>query len=60
MMFVVNVLTRKKDYGPSQPNLGKEPTPLENYLHIGKLESIPRIPKGVLKCSKHNPNAQEA
>ena len=27
---------------------------------MDKPEAPPRIPKGVLKCSGHNPNAQEA
>ena len=27
-------------------------------LHIEKLEPLPRIPKGVIKCSTHNPNAR--
>jgi hypothetical protein len=29
-------------------------------LQIEKLEPLPRIPKGVLKCSTHNPNARAA
>ena len=52
-----NVVTRNKYYGPSLPNLGKETAPPEKPLHIEKPEEIPRILKGVLKRSGHNPNA---
>ena len=62
MVHATKVVTHAKGDGSSQPNLGKEPPPTESPLHIenpmDKLESVPRIPKGVLKCSGHNPNAQ--
>ena len=62
MMSTENVVMRVKDYGSSQPNLGKETTPPEVPLHIDnpfdKLEFTPHIPKGVLKHSRHNPNAR--
>ena len=49
MMAAENVVTRAKDYGTSQPILGKEPTPLASPLHIenpsDKPEAPPRIPK---------------
>ena len=55
------VVTRAKDYGSSQPNPGKEPDPLGSPLHsekpMDKPEAAPRIPKGVLKRSRHNTNA---
>ena len=60
MILVSNVVKRAKDYGSSQPKLGKEHTPPEVPLHIEKPKVIPRIPKGLLKCSAHNPNAQDA
>ena len=64
MVFAAKVVTRVKDYGSSQPDLGKEPAPAESPLHIEKpmykLEVSPRITKGVLKHSGHNPNAQAA
>ena len=62
MMSVAKVVTRTKYYGSSQPDLGKEPSPPKNPLCIekptDKLEAPPRIPKGVLKHSGHNPNAR--
>ena len=55
-------MTRAKDYGSSQPNPGKEPDPPGTPLHtekpVDKLEAAPRIPKGVLKHSGHNPNSR--
>ena len=55
-------MTHAKDYGSSQPDLGKEPPLIESPLCIenttDKPKISPRIPKGVLKCSRHNPNAQ--
>ena len=61
MVKASKVVTRAKDYGLSQPDLGKEPSPPKIPLRIenstDKLESPPRIPKGFLKCSGHNPNA---
>ena len=62
MVPAAKVVTRVKDYGSSQLDLGKEPTPPESPLCIEKLtdkpEVPPCIPKGVLKCSGHNPNAR--
>ena len=62
MVNATNVVMRVKDYGSSQSDLGREPTPPESYLQIekptDKPEVPPRIPKGVLKCSGHNPNAR--
>ena len=61
MVHSTKVVTCVKDYGSSQPDLGKEPTPTESPLHIenpmDKLEIAPHIPKRVLKCSGHNSNA---
>ena len=57
MMSVANIVMRAKYYGSSQPNVGKETTPLEVPLNINKHEVIHRIPKRVLKYSGHNPNA---
>ena len=60
MMSAAKVVTHMKDCGSSQLNLGKEHSPLDNPLHIkkptDKPEALPRIPKGVLKHSRHNPN----
>ena len=62
MVRVVKVVTHVKDYGSSQPSPRKEPDPPESPLHIEKLvdkpESAPRIPKGFLKRSGHNPSAR--
>ena len=62
MVNYKNVVMLSKDYGTSQPDLGKEPAPLESPLHIGnpmdKPNIAPRIPKGVLKHSGHNPNSR--
>ena len=64
MVHATKVVTSAKDYGSSTPNPGKEPNPLGNSLHIeklvDKLEATPRIPKGVLKHSRYNPNARAA
>ena len=62
MVCASKVVTHVKDYGLSQPDLGKEPAPPESPLHIekptDKHQVAPHIPKGVLKHSGHNPNAQ--
>ena len=62
MVRAAKVVTRTKDYGSSQPSLGKEPDPPRSPLRIekpvDKLEAAPHIPKGVLKHSRHNPNAR--
>ena len=62
MTSAENVLMQEKDYGLSQPNLVKEPTPPKVPLHVenffDKPEVTPHITKGVLKCSGHNPNAR--
>ena len=34
MVHATKVVTRAKNYGPSQPDLGKEPTPPESPLRI--------------------------
>ena len=61
MVHAVKVVTHAKDYSSSQPNPGKEPDPPGTPLHIekpaDKPEAAPRIPKGVLKRSGHNPNS---
>ena len=61
MVHAPKVVTCVKDYGSSQPDLGKEPAPPGSPLRIEnpveKPEVAPHIPKGVLKCSEHNPNA---
>jgi hypothetical protein len=58
----VHVATRSRDYSSSQAIIGLEspPPPLEMTLHIKKIEPPPHIPKGVIKCSTHNPNARAA
>ena len=64
MVCATKVVTCAKVYGSSQPDLGKEPAPLEIPLRIenpmDKPEVAPRIPKVVLKRSGHNPNARAA
>ena len=49
MMSASKVVTRTKDYGSSQLDLGKEPSPPESPLQIekpmDKPEAAPRIPK---------------
>ena len=58
MMSAANVVNHLKDYGLSQPNLGKEPQPPEISLQIDKPEVVPHIPNGFLKHSRHNPNSR--
>ena len=64
LVRATKVVTRVKYYGSSQPSPGKEPDPPGTPLRIEKLadkpEAAPRIPKGVLKHSGHNPNARAA
>ena len=64
MVRATKVVTRAKDYGLSQPNLGKEPDPPRSPLCIekpvDKPEVAPLIPKGFLKNLGHNPNARSA
>ena len=62
MVRAMKVVTHAKDYGSSQPDLGKEPAAPESPLRIenrpvDKPEVTPHIPKGVLKCSGNNRNA---
>ena len=61
MVCATKVVTHAKEYSSSQPSLGKEPDPLGTPLRIekpaDKPEAAPRIPKGVLKHSGHNPNS---
>ena len=56
MVCAVKVVTHVKDYGSSQPDLGKEPAPPKSPLHIekpvDKPEVSPCIPKGVLHKGK--------
>ena len=63
-MNATKVVTCTKDYASSQPDLGKEPSPPKSPLRIekpmDKPKAPPHIPKGVLKCSGHNPNARAA
>ena len=62
MVRATKVVTYVKDYGSSQPSPGKEPdtpgSPLCIEKPMDKPETAPRIPKGFLKHSGHNPNAQ--
>ena len=64
MVHATKVVTRAKDYGSSQPDLGKEPALPERSLCIekptDKPEVAPHIPKGFLKHLGHNPNARAA
>jgi hypothetical protein len=55
-----DISTRSRDYGSSKSSTSLEapPPPPEMNLQIKKLEPLPRIPKGVFKCSTHNPNAR--
>ena len=61
MVRATKVVTHTKDYGSSQQDLGKEPAPPKSPLRIAKPVDkpgvVPRIPKGVLKRSGHNPNS---
>ena len=56
----VHVAIRSQDYSSSEAIPGPEypPPPLETTLQIEKPEPPPRILKGVLKFSTHNPNAR--
>ena len=64
MVHAAKVVTRAKYYGSSQPSPSKEPDPPGSHLRIekpmDKSKTAPHIPKGVLKRSGHNPNAQAA
>ena len=51
MVHATKLVTHAKDYGSSQQDLGKEPAPPRSLLHNTK---------GVLKHSRHNPNARAA
>ena len=61
MVHATKVVTHAKDYGSSQPDLGKEPAPPESPFCIenpmDKPKIAPRISRGFLNCSYHNPNA---
>ena len=61
MVKYSKVVARPKDYGLSQLDLGKEPSPPENPLRIekptDKPEAPPHIPKRFLNHLGHNPNA---
>ena len=61
MVCATNFVTCAKDYASSQPDLEKKPnppgTPLLIEKPVDKPEAAPRIPKGFLKCLRHNPNA---
>ena len=63
-MSAAKVATHTKDYGSSQLDLGKEPSPPKSPLWIenpmDKPEVTPRIPKGFLKHSGKNPNSRAA
>ena len=62
MVRAAKVVTRAKYYGSSQPNPTKESDPPGTPFRIEKSgdkpEATPRILKGILKHSGHNPNAQ--
>ena len=64
MVKDTSVVTRAKYYGLLQPDLGKEPAPPKSPLRIknpmDKPKVLAHIPKGVLKCLGHNPNARSA
>ena len=64
MVHATKVVTHAKDYGLSQLDLGKEPTPPKSPLRIekptDKPKVAPHIPKGFLKRSGHNSNARAA
>ena len=61
MMSAAKVVTHMADYGLSQPDLGKEPSPPEIPLRIenpmDKPEAPPCIPKGFLKRLGKNTNS---
>ena len=64
MVRAAKVVIRTKDYSSSQPSPSEEPDPPGSPLRIekptDKPEAAPCIPKGVLKRSRHNPNARAA
>ena len=64
MVKATKVVRCVKYYGSSQPDLVKKIDPPKGSLQIenptNKPKFMPRIPKGVLKCSGNNPNAQAA
>ena len=64
MAKATSVVMRAKDYGSSQPNLGKEPSPPKSPLRIekpmDKPKAPPHIPKVLLKHLGNNPNSRDA
>jgi hypothetical protein len=58
----IDVAIRSRDYSSKQtiPSLESPPPPPKTTLQIEKPKPRPRIPKGVLKRSTHNPNARYA
>jgi hypothetical protein len=59
--YEVNVATQSRDYSSPKTILGIEsPPPPDMPLQIEKLDPPPRITKGVLKHSTHNPNDRDA
>ena len=45
MMPSTHIVIRSRDYGQSQPNMGKDSPPLDIPLQIDKPEGIPCVPK---------------
>ena len=62
MVKDTKVVMHSKDYGTSQPDLGKELDPPEISLRIENPIDKPKFPpyisKGVLNFLGHNPNAR--
>jgi hypothetical protein len=58
----IDIATFSRDYSSSKSSTSLEapPPPPEKNLQIEKLEPLPRILKGVLKHSTHNPNSRFA
>jgi hypothetical protein len=55
----IHVATQSHDYDSSQIVTSPEsPPPPETTLQIKNLVPLPRIPKGILKFSTHNPNVR--
>jgi hypothetical protein len=59
---IIDIATLSRDYGSSKASTSLEapPPPSKTNLQIEKPEPPPHIPKGVFKCSTHNPNAKSA
>jgi hypothetical protein len=58
VQYEIIIATKTRDYGPSQPTLGKYHLPSKTPLHIINLDHMTRITKGLVNHSAHNKNSK--